>query len=79
MHYNYENRIRGLDSNLHFLYGPKYSPEYNPIEGLWADAKRRFSKKMLTETRTDNLDVINNLIADCILKTNRDYLARRVD
>jgi hypothetical protein len=60
------------------LYGPVYSPEYNAIEGLWMDAKRRFSKMMLTEERTDNQNVIRGLVQRAILETSEVFLQRRV-
>lgn len=35
--------------NIQFVYNAIYSSEYNPIERLWAFAKKRFGREVVEE------------------------------
>lgn len=60
-------------SDLELLFIPPYSPQYNPIEEVFADVKRHFRRSMIIEQC-----VIDQAIRDAItyLKNNRTTITR---
>lgn len=49
VHYTHVVKECAAANNIRLLYLPPYSSEFNPIENLWAHAKRKFRKDLMNE------------------------------
>ena len=59
-------------------YNAAYSPEFNPIEGLWAYAKRSFSRYMINEHNFKDRALLYRLVRESIETVPQTYLRNRV-
>jgi transposase len=60
------------------MYNAVYSPQFNPIEGLWAWAKRIFARHCITGANFNSKKAIRRLVTEAIYEVPDDYLRNRI-
>jgi transposase len=58
------------------IFNAAYSSKYNPIERLWAIAKRSFSRDCITEADYSNNSMIQALVMKSILEAPSNSLSK---
>ena len=61
-----------------FILNAAYSSEYNPIERLWAIAKRQFNRDLITEANYKDKEQIKALVKKSILQASECTLEKHV-
>ena len=64
--------------NLVLHYNPTYSSHLNPIERLWALAKRQFIKDCATDSDFANQAEVEAFVGKCIMTASRETLEKHV-
>ena len=59
-------------------YNAAYSPNFNPIEGLWAYAKNQFNRHMINERNFKDRALLYRLVRESIETVPQTYLRNRV-
>ena len=65
--------------NQEFIFNASYSSEFNPIERLWALAKHRFSREIITESTWKSQAEVEALVLRSLLTVPAIYLSNHVD
>ena len=78
MHHSFIIKAHAKSHGINLLYNPKYSPIFNPIEGLWAYAKRIFSRHCINDTNFNDVGVIFRLVKESIEAVPAAYLRGRI-
>lgn len=64
--------------NIELLFAPTYSSEFNPIERLWAIAKKKFTQQ-LALTHETSIGRIRRLIQESIATSSQRILRDHVN
>ena len=63
LHHNKDIACYARSRGIHLIFNASYSPVYNGgVEGLWAYAKRVFSRHYITEANFDDQTMIEGLV-----------------
>jgi transposase len=78
LHHN--KSIRSLCHHMRYSlrFNSSYSPVFNPIESLWAYAKRDFARHCITEVNFEDQDHVRGLVRRSIEGVPREYLRKNV-
>ena len=63
---------------MRLRYNATYSPQYNPVEGLWAFAKRIFARHCITNDNFQDVNHMRGLVKKSIDDVPQSYLRNRV-
>ena len=66
MHHMHVIKNKARDLGLGLIYNGTYSSEFNPIEILWAHAKRKFSTRCIHDAPYQNQSAMRTLVLECI-------------
>ena len=69
---------RARKNKQEFIFNAAYSIVYNPIERLWAIAKRQFARDLITEANYKDKEQIKALVMKSILHASESTLEKHV-
>lgn len=69
---------RARKNKQEFIFNAAYSSVYNPIERLWAIAKRQFARDLITEANYNDKEQIKALVMKSILHASESTLEKHV-
>jgi transposase len=69
---------RARKNKQEFIFNAAYSSVYNPIERLWAIAKRQFARDLITEANYKDKEQIKALVMKSILHASESTLTKHV-
>ena len=69
---------RARKNKQEFIFNAAYSSVYNPIERLWAIAKRQFARDLITEANYKDKEHIKALVMKSILHASESTLEKHV-
>lgn len=77
VHYTAEVTEYASTHNIRLIYLPPYSSEFNPIELLWAFAKRKFRQEIvfMPDLRPK---FVERCIIDCVATVSKDTMCKVV-
>ena len=78
LHHTVLVREKAKSNNQELVFNASYSSHLNPIERLWALAKRQFRKDCVNGISFDNQEEIIGLVGKTILEASRATLERHV-
>ena len=62
VHHMKEVKAHAASHSISLWYNAAYSPEFNPIEGLWAYAKRNFNRHCIDHSNFKDRDALYKLV-----------------
>jgi hypothetical protein len=78
MHHQKVVKARATEHCIDMRYNAAYSPNFNPIEGLWAYAKNQFNRHMINERNFKDRALLYRLVRESIETVPQTYLRNRV-
>jgi transposase len=79
LHHSNEIKTVAKARGMHLLFNASYSPVYNGgVEGLWAYAKRVFSRHCITNANFEDQVMIEELVRQSISAVPAVYLRKRI-
>ena len=66
MHHQKIVKAKAESHCISMRYNAAYSPEFNPIEGLWSYAKNRFNRHMINEQNFKDRVLLYRLVRESI-------------
>ncbi len=78
VHHTHLVRNNAEENNQVLIFNASYSSHLNPIERLWAVAKRQFIKDCVTDADFRMQEEVKALVKKCILEASSDTLEKHM-